>query len=624
MQDHPYGWLSLLPPLVAIVLAIVTKRVVISLLVGIFVGAGVLQHWHPVETVICAVKDQLWPALIDSDKLHVFAFTLLLGALIGVINRSGGMRGLVETVAPLAKTRRRGQFTVWLLGLFVFFDDYANTLLLGKTLQPLTDRLKISREKLAYLVDSTAAPVAGLALISTWVAIEIDYINNGLAQVGGAPNTTGAALFLGSIPYRFYVWGALLFVPLVALSGRDFGPMRKAEQRTVNGQLSGPKGTAASEPEDLTAPDPETPARWLNAVLPVIVTVVAVIYFLYQSGLDPDRPEQTLQEVIGNANSYTALLWGALTGVLFAALLVAVQLIIPLRDIGSAAWQGALKMTPALVILWLAGALSGITGLGANGEDSDAETEKGIKAAVHQEWADWLVLQQKPEEWDEATVVQTTQSLVDREVDPATIATALASADVDKVMITQAMQQLDLAVEPADEYPYRSYRLYTGPFLNQKMSEQLPVWLLPTVVFVLAGFIAFSTGTSWGTMALVMPLAIPLAAGALPDGVDGSQPLLLAVVGSVLAGAIFGDHCSPISDTTVLSSQSSGCDHIAHVRTQMPYALAVGLIVILLGTVPVGLGLSVWLCLPLQLAALVACLFLFGKTTEDENDSTAD
>ncbi len=185
-MPHPYGILSLLPPVVAIVLAIVTRRAALSLVVGIFFGAMVTTGGNPMTALHDTLEINLWPTLVDEGKMRVFSFTLLMGAMVGIICRSGGMKGLVNCISPLARGRRSGQMTTWALGLLIFFDDYANTILLGNTLRPLCDRLRISREKLAYLVDSTAAPVAGLALVSTWVAVEIDYVKDGLAMLPAA------------------------------------------------------------------------------------------------------------------------------------------------------------------------------------------------------------------------------------------------------------------------------------------------------------------------------------------------------------------------------------------------------------------------------------------------------
>ena len=229
-MSHPYGWLSLIPPLVAIGLAITTRKAVLSLAAGVVCGAFITTAGHPGITLYHVLEFHLWPTLVDPDKLRVFAFTLAISAMIGIVCRNGGMQGLVQIISPLASSRRSGQLIVWLSGLIIFFDDYANTVLLGGTLRPLCDRWKISKEKLAYLIDSTAAPVAGLSLLSTWVAIEIDYIHEGLLSLPLETNIQAMDLFVGSIPYRFYVLSALLFIPVLALTGRDFGPMWRAEK----------------------------------------------------------------------------------------------------------------------------------------------------------------------------------------------------------------------------------------------------------------------------------------------------------------------------------------------------------------------------------------------------------
>ncbi len=246
-MDHPYGWLSLLPPLIAIVLAIITRKAIVALLIGVFSGALITAGGNPLRAIWETCEVQLWPTLIDPGKMRVFAFTLLMGALVGIISRSGGMQGLVNVLSRFARGRRSGQLTTWLLGLIVFFDDYTNTILLGSTLRGLFDRLKISREKLAYLVDSTAAPVASLALLSTWIAVELDYIGDGLADTGDS-ELKAIELFIASIPYRFYAVMALLFVPMIALTGRDFGPMLKAERASRAQSEEGDEPDIATEP----------------------------------------------------------------------------------------------------------------------------------------------------------------------------------------------------------------------------------------------------------------------------------------------------------------------------------------------------------------------------------------
>ncbi len=534
MDPHPFGWLSLVPPLVAIALAILTRRTLISLLVGIITGAIILQGGNPITGLWSAGADYLWVKATDWDKLHVYGFTLLTGGMIGLVSASGGMRGLVNHIIRFANTRVKGQFIGWLMGLAIFFDDYANMLLLGGTLKEVTDRLKISREKLAYIVDSTAAPVAGLALISTWVATEISYIDSGIQQISGAEKPDAFLLFVESLPYRFYSWWALLLVPLVALSRRDFGPMLKAEVTMLSQE---PAKTLKTEEEEAL---PES-SSWLNAAIPVGTMLIVVIGVLYWTGYQSvvgEGIEPSLLQVIGSGDSYPALLYGSAAGLIVAILLIAPQRLLTADQFVWGILKGFQAMVPALLILWLAASLAAQTDPPTYSEDTGQMTLNGLD---------------------------------------------------------------------------------TAGYLKQLLETSLPIEMLPTTVFILAAAVAFSTGTSWGTMGILVPLSVALSADMLTGNgaaLDVSDPILLSVVGSVLAGAIFGDHCSPISDTTILSSQSCGCHHMAHVRTQMPYAILGAVVSIVLGTVPVAYGMPVYVCHVLGIGAMIGTLFLIGKSAE--------
>jgi Na+/H+ antiporter NhaC len=522
MPEHPHGWLSLLPPLIAILLAITTQRIFSSLLAGILAGALILSSGNPITALAAVGEQHLWPSLADPDHLRVFTFTAIMGALVGVMRQAGGFEAIVGGLGPVARSRRGGQLTVWMLGLIVFFDDYANSLLLGNTMRPLTDRLRISREKLAYLVDSTAAPVSGLALVSTWVAGEIGFIRDGLATVELADQVDGFQIFVATIPYRFYVLWALLFVPIVALIGRDFGPMWHAERAAQDTHL---RSTTSKE---LARP---STGKWWDAVLPIIAVVGVTIVLILATGAVAVAEDSTIEQswlnLFGNGDSYLALVYGALAGLGTAILLACVRRFLSLDEARDAALGGARQVLPALVILWLAWSLSRLTD---------------------------------------------------------------------------------------DEH------LGTGTYLATVLQHSLDVRWMPTAVFLLASVVAFATGTSWGTMGILMPLVISVTVQMISSNgatVASHDPLLLATIGGVLAGAIFGDHCSPISDTTVLSSQASGCEHMAHVRTQMPYALLVAAISIVCGTIPVGFGASAWLLLPIGIAAMALLLFIFGRPVRD-------
>jgi len=228
------GWLTLVPPLLAILLAILFRQVVPALLAGVWIGAWI-GFGGPFTAVLRTLDHYLIGALVDRDRLSIIVFSMLLGGMVGVMSRSGGTRGLVESLSHRATDRKRGQLFTWLLGMAIFFDDYANTLVVGNTMRPVTDRLKVSREKLAYLVDSTAAPVASIALVSTWIGFEVSLIGDALGDIGSAEDAYW--IFLQSIPYCFYPILALAFVGMVALTGRDFGPMRAAEGRAAGGRL---------------------------------------------------------------------------------------------------------------------------------------------------------------------------------------------------------------------------------------------------------------------------------------------------------------------------------------------------------------------------------------------------
>jgi Na+/H+ antiporter NhaC len=565
------GVLSLLPPLLAIALAILSRRVVIPLAVAVMCGAVILADksggWTTwIASSLSGFVSAVWGSISDYDHRRALVFSLLLGAMVGVLEVGGAMRALVTRLARNIRSRRGGQMLITGLGLGIFFDDYANTLLVGGTMRTTADRFGISRAKLAYLVDSTAAPVAGLSPISTWVVSEISYVAAGLS-LAAATDVSAFALFMASMPYRFYAIFALVMVIVIAVSDRDFGPMRtlgvtagKPDREVVDAITTssnrevGNLQTAAANANSLPLRSRLLggPAKWFRepifdttdfssethplpqrlawaAVIPVSACVLTVIASLYWSGRNAVDEQisgflRIVGVVISNGDSYQALIHGGAVGLLTAMALHRMLGAVPYRRIAWGATRGALQMLPAMVILWFAWALSAQTG-----ED-----------------------------------------------------------------------QLD-----------------TGGYLAGRLSEQVSPFFLPTAVFIVAGAVAFSTGTSWGTIAILTPLSIELSlrigASGVSELADPFGPTCVATVGSVLAGAIFGDHCSPLSDTTILSSRASGCDHLVHVRTQMPYALSVGLITILLGTLPASWGVSPYICLALGTIAIVAMVMCIGK-----------
>jgi Na+/H+ antiporter NhaC len=442
---------------------------------------------------------------------------MMIGGMVGIITRNGGMNSIVMLLVSRAKTAIGGQVSVWLMGLMIFFDDYSNTLVVGNTARPLTDHLKISREKLAYIVDSTAAPVVCLALITTWIGYEVGLID---AALSGIPELTEPAytVFLHSIPYSFYPILAIIFVFTVAYTGKDMGPMYAAEVRARNGQVSpiNSMDTPAIQGDNLE-PKAGVKMRAINAFIPIIVLIVSLLAGLYITG-----EGENLTDIIGSANSYVAMLWASLLGAMTAAIMTISQKILTTHETVDAWFGGVRAMLFAMIVLILAWALSDI-----------------------------------------------------------------------------------------------SMALHTADYLVSILADSLPAQMVPATVFVLSAITAFTTGTSWGTLGILMPLVVPLCWAVMQvNGMATPEHMhiLYSAIACNLAGAVWGDHCSPISDTTVLSSMASGCDHIEHVRTQMPYALLVGFVAIIIGTVPGAYGFSPIISILLGGVILIGILNYFGKT----------
>ena len=519
------GWLSILPPLLAILMALVFRRVIPALFFGIWIGA-----WMAIEFSLYGLwmgmldtfNVYVLNALADADHAAIILFSLMIGGMVGIIQKNGGAQGVVDHIVKWASTARRGQLSTASLGLAIFFDDYANTLVVGNTMRSVTDKLRISREKLAYLVDSTAAPVSCLAFVTTWIGYEVALIGTAVAQIEGL-TMSAYGIFLQSIPYSFYPILAIFFVFLVAYTGRDFGPMYRAEVRARKTGAVLREGanvdTAAIEGRELI-PKSDKPFRALNAIIPVLVLVIGVLVGLYVTG-----EGETLKDIIGSANSYTALMWGSLLGVLVACILSVGQRILTLEETVEAWYAGLRAMLFAMIILVLAWSLSEITEV-----------------------------------------------------------------------------------------------LHTADYLVAILGETVAPGFVPAIVFILAAATAFATGSSWGTMGILMPLVVPLSWAVLQLN-EAADPahyyVLYSTVSCVLAGAVWGDHCSPISDTTILSSMASGCDHIDHVRTQLPYAFTVGITAIAIGTIPTGFGFPWWISLVVAGLLLAVGLRMFGKPVEE-------
>jgi Na+/H+ antiporter NhaC len=520
------GWVSILPAVAAIAIALTLRNVIPALLLGLWIGATSLQSFTPYGAgrgLLDSFQVFVTGAIVDFDRASIILFTMMIGGMVGIITRNGGMASVVKGIVSKAKTAVGGQVAVWLMGLMIFFDDYSNTLVVGNTARSLTDHLKVSREKLAYIVDSTAAPVACIALITTWIGYQIGLVDQALASIDELSHIQAYTVFVNSIPYSFYPILAIIFVLMISASGRDFGPMLAAEKRARAGVVK--PESAVDLPAisgDELKPKDSIPLRAVNAFVPIITLVIALLVSLVVLG-----EGDSMIEILETTSPYRAMMYSSFVGVLVAAVMSIGQRILTLHETVDA-WYGGLRATLfGMIILVLAWALSDLT----------------------------------------AT-------------------------------------------------------LNTAAYLVTLLAGSLPVALIPAIVFVLAALTAFTTGTSWGTMAILMPLIIPLSWAVMGmNGMAeaGDMHILYSAVACCLAGAVWGDHCSPISDTTVLSSVASGCDHIEHVRTQLPYALLVGLVGLLVGTIPAGYGLSPWISLVVGVVILALVLKAFGRKAESSH-----
>lgn len=490
---------ALLPALAAVALALSTRNVILSLFSACWL-AGVLLTKSLFGGLYQVVDPWLLDAIADRDHVKVTLFSLFVAAMVGILGKSGGTTALVQQLIRIATTRRRGMVATWLAGMIVFFDDYANCLIVGSSMQALSDRLGISREKLSYLVDSTAAPIASVALVSTWIGYEVGLMGDGLLAAG-VTDVEPYGFFVEGIPYRFYSLFTIVFVGAIAFSGRDFGPMLEAERRQ------------AQRSDSAELPEPEPAWKALLAVVPILTLLAVTGVILWIDGSAGAPQGARLFEILGGADGYDAMLKGSLAGMLVAALMALATRAMDLKATFDAGLEGMGQLFEALAVLFLA--------------------------------------------WSLGT----------------------------------AMGELEAAA-----------------FLVDLLQGSLPAAWLPTAVFVVSAATAFATGTSFGTMGIVMPIALPLSFALSDDPI-----IALAASGAVLSGACWGDHCSPISDTTILSSVGAGCEVDKHVKTQLPYAIASGLIAVVLGTIPVGFGVPVWVVVPLGCVACVALVLLVGR-----------
>jgi Na+/H+ antiporter NhaC len=525
------SWLSILPPVIAIVFALALKRVIPALFLGIWLGTWIINDFSFFGLwtgLLDTFQVYVLQALANTDRAGIILFSLMIGGMVGIISKNGGMQGIVNRIVVWADSVRHASLATAWMGMAIFFDDYANTLVVGNTMRPVTDAKRISRAKLAYIVDSTAAPVACIALVTTWIGYEVGLIGDSINKIATL-DAEAYLVFLNSIPYSFYPILAIIFVFMIAYTGRDFGPMLQSERHARKHGVfaDGDLARDADNDSKPILPVADKPQRALNAIIPVLVLVFSVMAGLYITGSDGLEMENPgLQDIIGNADSIKALMWASFLGMLSATVLTLAQKIMDLEETINAWYQGLRSMLMAIIILLLAWSLG----------------------------------------------------------------------DVSEI-------------------------LQTAQFLVSVLGDSLPPYLLPLLVFLLAAATAFATGSSWGAMGILVPLVIPLTWAVL-ESRDMASPehmhILYSAISAVLAGSVWGDHCSPISDTTILSSLASGCDHVEHVRTQLPYAITVGLVAILAGTLPVAMGMPWWLGLLIGIGLLWTVLRMLGKYSDVE------
>jgi tetracycline resistance efflux pump len=494
-----FGVWSLVPPLIAIGLAIVTRQVIPSLFAGVLAGA-IIFHGGNIFSGFAELVEIVVGVVTDDWNARVILFTALLGAIVGIVRRSGGFEAFGRWAEGAVGSPRGAQLATWGSGLVLFFDDYFDCLTAGSVMRPVTDRHLVSREKLAYLVDTTAASIATLVPLSTWVAFMVGLIGDEFEAAGIDEPAFGT--FLSSIPFNLYAILAVLFALVIVLTRTDFGPMRRAERRAREGEVAG-REAAEVTGQDILQLEPSRRGRIVDLIVPIAVLLAVTVFGLLQTG-GYFEDGVGLGDAFGDADAATALVWATTLATLAGFAWFWARRLFSLDEGLTAVVQGVKAMLPALVILILAWSIG--------------------------EVADLLAL---------------------------------------------------------------------GAFVAEAIGDVVAGWMVPVIVFLASAVIAFSTGTSWGTFAIMMPVGVPLALAA-----DAS---VLPVIGAVLGGGVFGDHCSPISDTTILSSTGAQCNHIDHVTTQLPYAVVVA-VVAALGLVVAGLTESPVLSLGAALAlfAIVA------------------
>ncbi len=485
---------ALVPPVVAIVLALITKEVYSSLFVGIVIGGMFATNFSPIKTVDAVVNNGLIGAV--SDLAGIFLFLVLLGVLVALINKAGGSRAFGEWAKKNIKSRTGAMLATFLLGVLIFIDDYFNCLTVGTVMRPVTDAHKISRAKLAFLIDATAAPICMIAPISSWAAAVSEF----------APEGQGLSLFIQAIPYNFYSLLSLVFIIAIALMKFDYGPMKLHEQNALQGDLFTSGNRVQSEELE-----PCAKGKVIDLVLPIVVLIIVCVFALvYVGGIFDGL---SFVDAFGNTDATVGLPWGGLIVVVLTMIYMVARRLMTFKEAMDCVPKGFIAMVPAITILTMATSLKNMTGL--------------------------------------------------------------LGADV-----------------------------YVEGLMNGAAAGLAN--FLPAIIFLVACFLAFSTGTSWGTFGILIPIVIAV----FPEG----STLLIIGMSACLAGAVCGDHCSPISDTTIMSSAGAECNHVNHVSTQLPYAITVAAISFVMYLLA-GFVQSAVVLLPIGIVLTVATLVVIKKVT---------
>ena len=503
---------SLFPPVVAIALALITKEVYSSLFIGIVTGSLLYAGLNPVVTVDTVINDGLIGAV--SGNAGIFIFLVELGIIVALVNQSGAAQAFGKWAEKNIKTKLGAILATFVLGCLIFIDDYFNCLTVGTVMTPVTDSKKISRAKLAYIIDATAAPICMIAPISSWAAA---VSSNVTPEVAG--DMTGLELFVNAIPFNFYSLLTIVFVIAIAIMGFDYGKMSEFEIKAQKGDIG------KTEKDDEETATVNGKANMLDLVFPIVVLiVVSVLALMYVGGFfDKSQPDYYLNfvDAFGNTDSTVGLPWGGLVSLIIIIVYYMIRKHVSFKKAMDAVPAGFIAMVPAILILTFANALKNTTGL----LDSDAFVKSVLEGA--------------------------------------------------------------------------------GALMS----------FLPAIIFLVACFISFATGTSWGTFGILIPIVLSVF--------DAGDPLMFIGISACLAGAVCGDHCSPISDTTIMASAGAKCNHVDHVSTQLPYALTVAAISFVMFLIS-GFVKSAWICLPIGIVLTVGTLIVIKKFFVDKKKVDAE